>query len=172
MVTDGSAGTISTKRLSPWSLAALSGCLLAGFWTRKSKHHFVALPRLDGCGRSFAFVCFFFFSFAHRFKVCDSALDLQAFLKWLTGPHFNCPTTWFLRKAAASPLEHGLVCRFVRSVVAFWFATPRTPPLWQRGFPLVECFVLRRFLTSERSGVVKTFRCAATHRTSNHGNHL
>ena len=32
-----------------------------------------------------------------------------------------------------------------------------TPPLWQRGFFLVYCFVLRRFLTSERTGVVKTF---------------
>ena len=52
-----------------------------------------------------------------------------------------------------------LVCRFVRSVVAFWFATPRTPPLWQRVFFLVNCFVLRSLLASERSGVVKTFRC-------------
>ncbi|WDQ16150.1 hypothetical protein [Rhodopirellula sp. P2] len=40
-----------------------------------------------------------------------------------------------------------------------WFATPRTPPLWQSGFFLVNCFVLRRLLTSVRSGVVKTFRC-------------
>ena len=46
----------------------------------------------------------------------------------------------------------------VRSVVAFWFATPRTPPLWQRDFFLVNCWVLRRFLTSVRSGAVKTFR--------------
>ena len=38
------------------------------------------------------------------------------------------------------------------------FATPRTPPLWQRGFFLVNCFVLRRFLASMRSRVVKTFR--------------
>ena len=44
---------------------------------------------------------------------------------------------------------------FFRSVAAIWFATPWTPPLWQRGFFLVNCFVLRRFLTSERSGVVK-----------------
>ena len=43
----------------------------------------------------------------------------------------------------------------------FWFAAPRTPPLWQRGFFLVDCFVLRRLLASVRSGVVKTFRCAA-----------
>ena len=43
-------------------------------------------------------------------------------------------------------------------LTAYWFATPWTPPLWQRGNPLVNCFVLRRFLTSERSGVVKTFR--------------
>ena len=35
---------------------------------------------------------------------------------------------------------------------------PWTPPLWQRRFFLVNCFLLRRFLTSERSGVVKTFR--------------
>lgn len=39
----------------------------------------------------------------------------------------------------------------------FWFATPRTPPLWQRGFVLVNCLALRRFLASERSGVVDTF---------------
>ena len=49
-------------------------------------------------------------------------------------------TTWFLRKAAASSLEHCLVCRFDRSVVACWFATPRTPPLWQRDFFLVNYF--------------------------------
>ena len=48
-----------------------------------------------------------------------------------------------------------------RSVVAFWFAAPWTPPLWQRGFFLVNCLVLRRLLASVRSGVVKTFRCAA-----------
>ena len=46
--------------------------------------------------------------------------------------------TWFLRKAAASSLEHRLACGFVRSVFAFWFATPRTPPLWQRDFFLVN----------------------------------
>ena len=68
-------------------------------------------------------------------------------------------TTWFLRKAAASSLERRLVCRFVRSVVARWLATPRTPPLWQRDFFLVNSFVLRSLLASERSGVVKTFRC-------------
>ena len=45
-----------------------------------------------------------------------------------------------------------------RSVVAFWFATPRTPPLWQRDFFLVNCFMLRSLSASERSGVVKTFR--------------
>ena len=65
-----------------------------------------------------------------------------------------------LRKAAASSLERRLVCRFVRSVVARWLATPRTPPLWQRDFFLVNSFVLRSLLASERSGVVKTFRCA------------
>ena len=69
-------------------------------------------------------------------------------------------TTWFLRKAAASSLGHRLVCRLIRSVVAFWFASPRTPPLWQRDFFLVNCSQLRRFLASERSGVVKTSRCA------------
>ena len=76
-------------------------------------------------------------------------------------PERWCPgrTTWFLRKAAASPLEHLLVCRFVRSVVAYLFAVPRTPPLWQRDFFLVNCSVLRRLLASVRSGVVKTFRC-------------
>ena len=47
---------------------------------------------------------------------------------------------------------------FARSVVACWFAMPWTPPLWQRGFFLVDWFVLRRFLASVRSGVVKTFR--------------
>ena len=75
-----------------------------------------------------------------------------------TGGDGPGPTTWFLRKAAASSLEHRLVCRFVRSVVAFWFATPRTPPLWQRVFFLVNLLQMRRFLASERSGVVKTFR--------------
>ena len=40
----------------------------------------------------------------------------------------------------------------------FWFVTPRTPPLWQRWFFLVNCLVLRRLLASARSGVVKTFR--------------
>ena len=40
----------------------------------------------------------------------------------------------------------------------FGFATPRTPPLWQRGFFLINCLVLRRLLASARSGVVKTFR--------------
>ena len=69
--------------------------------------------------------------------------------------------TWFLRKAAASSVEHRLVCRFVRSVVANWFAAPRTPPLWQRDFFLVNYSLLRRFLASERSGVVKTFRWTA-----------
>ena len=44
------------------------------------------------------------------------------------------------------------------SVVAFRFATPRTPPLWQRDFFLVNCLVLRSLLASVRSGVVKTFR--------------
>ena len=48
----------------------------------------------------------------------------------------------------------------VRSVVAFWLATPRTPPLWQRDFFLVNCSVLRSLLASVRSGVVKTLRCA------------
>ena len=66
--------------------------------------------------------------------------------------------TWFLRKAAASSLEHRSVCGFVRSVVAFWLAAPRTPPLWQRAFFLVNLFVLRRLLASVRSGVVKAFR--------------
>ena len=36
---------------------------------------------------------------------------------------------------------------------------PRTPPLWQREFFLVNCSVLRHLLASERSGVVNTFRC-------------
>ena len=67
-------------------------------------------------------------------------------------------TTWFLRIAAASSLEHHTVCKFACFVVAFWFATPRTPPLWQREFFLVNCSVLRSLLASERSGVVKTFR--------------
>ena len=68
--------------------------------------------------------------------------------------------TWFLRKAAASSLETRLICHVDRFGDAFWFATPRTPPLWQRRFFLVNCFMLRRLLTSVRSGVVKTFRCA------------
>ena len=40
----------------------------------------------------------------------------------------------FLRKAAASSLEHHLVCHTVRFGHDFWFATPRTPRLWQRVF--------------------------------------
>ena len=44
------------------------------------------------------------------------------------------------------------------SVIAFWFGRPRTPPLWQRDFFLVNCSQLRRLLASVRSGVVKTFR--------------
>ena len=67
--------------------------------------------------------------------------------------------TWFLRKAAASSLECRLVCQIARFDRMFRFAAPRTPPLWQRGFFLVNCLVLRRLLTSVRSGVVKTFRC-------------
>ena len=55
-------------------------------------------------------------------------------------------TTWFLRKAAASQLEHHFVCHIIRFGNAFWFAAPRTPPLWQRGFFLVNCLVLRRLL--------------------------
>ena len=68
-------------------------------------------------------------------------------------------TTWFLRKAAASSLEHPLVCHVIRFDSELWFATPRTPPLWQRGFFLVNWLVLRRLFASSRSGVVKTFRC-------------
>ena len=41
----------------------------------------------------------------------------------------------------------------------FLFATPRTPPLWQRGFFLINCLMLRRLLRSVRSGVAKNFRC-------------
>ena len=78
----------------------------------------------------------------------------------------QCPTTWFLRKATASSLGHRSVCHAC-SVVADWFATPWTPPLWQRGFFLVNCFVLPHFLSSERSGVVKTFRWA-TYRNAMH----
>ena len=66
--------------------------------------------------------------------------------------------TWFLRKAAASSLETRMICHVDRFGDAFWFATPRTPPLWQRDFFLVNCSVLRSLSASERSGVVKTFR--------------
>ena len=48
-------------------------------------------------------------------------------------------TTWFLRKASALSLEHRLVCHVALFGNAFWFVTPRTPPLWQRGFFLVKC---------------------------------
>ena len=48
---------------------------------------------------------------------------------------------------------------FDHSVIAFWFATPRTPPLWQRDFFLINCLQLRSLSASVRSGVVKTFRC-------------
>ena len=37
---------------------------------------------------------------------------------------------------------------YAHSVVACWFATPWTPPLWQRGFFLVNFLMLRRFLPS------------------------
>ena len=47
---------------------------------------------------------------------------------------------------------------FARFDDVYWFAAPRTPPIWQRGFFLVNCLVLRRLLASVRSGVVKTFR--------------
>ena len=53
-----------------------------------------------------------------------------------------------------------LICRFVRSVVACWFVTPLTPPLWQRDSFLVNCSMLRSLLASERSAVVETFRGA------------
>ena len=66
--------------------------------------------------------------------------------------------TCFLRKAAASLLEHHLVCQVDRFGDAFWFAKPRTPPLWQRGFFLINYLVLRCLFASVRSGVVKTFR--------------
>ena len=72
----------------------------------------------------------------------------------------HCPLTWFLRKAAASSLVHRLVCSVSRFGGVFWFATPRTPPLWQCDFFLVNRRVLRSLLASVRSGVVKTFRCA------------
>ena len=52
-----------------------------------------------------------------------------------------------------------MVCQFYRFGDAFWFATPRTPPLWQGLFFLVNCLALRRLLASVRSGVVITFRC-------------
>ena len=38
---------------------------------------------------------------------------------------------------------------------------PWTPPLWQRGFPLVNCLVLRRLLALVRSGVANTFCCVS-----------
>ena len=59
----------------------------------------------------------------------------------------------FILGASLGLHNHSLRC-------AIWFATPRTPPLWQRGFFLVNCLVLRCLLASARSGVVKTFRCA------------
>ena len=49
---------------------------------------------------------------------------------------------------------------FLRSVVACRFVALWAPPLWQRDFFLVNCLLLRHFLTSERSGVEITFRCA------------
>lgn len=35
--------------------------------------------------------------------------------------------------------------------------------LWQRGFDLLNCLVLRRLLASVRSGAVKNFRYRANH---------
>ena len=102
-----------------------------------SGHRFLGLPHTS----------------AHR-ATCPDRLSVLA-----TAHPAHRRLTWFLRKAAASSLEHRLVCKFVRSVVAFWFPTPRTPPLWQPDFFLVNCSVLRPLLASERSGVVKTFRC-------------
>ena len=89
-------------------------------------------------------------------------------IRQLTGVNANRSgrITWFLRKAAASSLEHHLVCHIAPCGGVFWFATPRTPPLWQRDFFLVNCSVLRSLSASERSGVVKTFRRALAIRDS------
>ena len=48
--------------------------------------------------------------------------------------------------------------RSISSVTCFELPWPRTPPLWQRVFFLVNCFVLRRLLASVRGGVVQTFQ--------------
>ena len=50
----------------------------------------------------------------------------------------------------------GLQIRSLRYRVLVYHAADT--PLWQRDFFLVNCFVLRSLLASERSGVVKTFR--------------
>ena len=57
----------------------------------------------------------------------------------------------FILGASLGLQNHSLRC-------AIRFATPRTPPLWQRDLFLVNCLQLRRLLASLRSGVVKTFR--------------
>ena len=75
-----------------------------------------------------------------------------------TVSQLNGRLTWFLRKAAAPSLELRWVCLAIRFDDIEWFVAPRTPPLWQRRFLLVNCLVLRRLLASARSGVVKTFR--------------
>ena len=69
--------------------------------------------------------------------VIDAEIKLSRFLA------LHRRTTWFLRKAAASSLERRLVCQIDRFGHMFWIAAPRTPPLWQRGFFLINCLVLR-----------------------------
>ncbi len=64
-----------------------------------------------------------------------------------------------------------LVCHVAHFDGAIWFAALRTPPLWQRGFFLVNWLVLRRLLAPVRSGVVKPFRCTPLQaRTMNSSN--
>ena len=62
---------------------------------------------------------------------------------WLkNSPNGTCLLTWILRKLAATSLENRLVCQVVPFGDASWRATRRTPPLWQRGFFLVNCLVV------------------------------
>ena len=62
---------------------------------------------------------------------------------------------------ACGIVEHLSVCHVARFGDALWFAVSRTPPLWQRGFFLVNCLMLGHLLASVRSGVAKT-RCQVT----------
>ena len=58
-----------------------------------------------------------------------------------------------------------------RSVVAYWFATPWTPPLWQRGFFLVNCFCVATLFAFGEKRCRKNLPLAAPIRAVTSKNH-